>query len=436
MSIPEGNPTTSTCHHQIEYTVHNSPQSQRWNLSGLYGNDNLQLVDLYWFGGSIEVKKTDVHDVFYSAHADTRGFHNCAIMNIHTLGTLGGFGEITVSGVNTWNLLSDSRLQFISSVEFRSIESGKTRNSYLNNYGHLDFPVNNISVNLAFNTQQLNEFTTSYGVAVTYDGWSYSVGQYYLEKDTRLFLNLFDHEFTNQVNAHGQGNIHMHQWHTSQNNHWDNFRVFFDGRWEISTLFEQDYGYWIFGSNAFITLTDVVLTDRAHVLINGSESSSGTWTFNHVFVSTWSWLSIAGHEDEYRPSSLQMTTGESVVVKDTVSLSAFTDIQLYSGEIEVSTNNPLKFENLTIHGGRLYYSDNIEVDHFVWNCGEIEGFGNETTISVRLTGSIGFCSDTEYLDVDRKLKDLIGGSKLIFLPGESSGYRHRSWPTNTCFYKY
>ncbi|KAL0246060.1 hypothetical protein GEMRC1_007276 [Eukaryota sp. GEM-RC1] len=414
MAIPEGNPTTFTCHHQIEYTVYNSPQSRRWNLSGLYGDDHLQLADLYWFGGSIEVKKTDVYDMLYSVHADTRGFHNGAIMNIHTLGTLGGFGEITVSGVNTWNVLPDARLQFISSVDFRSIESGKTRNSYLNNYGHLDFPVNNISVNLAFNTQQLNEFTASRGVSVTYDGWSYSTGQYYLEENTRLFLNHFDHEFTNQVNAHGPGNIHMSDWIYHWSNHWSNHVVSFDADWTLSPKFSQDYGKWVFGPNSVVNLTDIVLTGRVWLYVDGSTPAMGNWTFDYLSIEEDSYMVFGDTKEEITSKSLRMTSSEYVRFVDTATASEFTDIEIYNGEVEFSTGHNLRFNNLIIHGGRLTGTDNIIVDNFVWNCGLIEK--TSSSITVLYTGSIGTCTSTQFVNKPPQKRILLTSS-LFFSPG-------------------
>ncbi|KAL0235680.1 hypothetical protein GEMRC1_002262 [Eukaryota sp. GEM-RC1] len=134
-------------------------------------------------------------------------------------------------------------------------------------------------------------------------------------------------------------------------------------------------------------------------------------------ISTHSWMQFSDSGEEILSKSLRMTSDETVQFKDTSKAADFTKVELYNGEAEFSTGWPLKFNNLTIHGGRLYYSDNIEVDHFIWNCGEIEGFGLGTTISIRHTGSIGFCSNTGYLDIDRQLKDIIAASKLIFLPG-------------------
>ncbi|KAL0235208.1 hypothetical protein GEMRC1_001790 [Eukaryota sp. GEM-RC1] len=211
----------------------------RFNLSGVHGRDSLILNnDFYWFGGSVEIAEIDVIDLVYSTNADDRGFHRGATINFHDLGVLGGPGDVYVSGPNYWNILPDSHVKFLSSVNFISQDAVGTRLSHLNNQGHLDFPVEDITVNLAFNVRQDDVYTSAKGVTVFYDGSSISTGNYFLEPKSRLMLRYFNHEFEPSVTAVGDGNIHMSGWNyiTSGGGHWGSRSVQFDGRWEVSTF--------------------------------------------------------------------------------------------------------------------------------------------------------------------------------------------------------
>ncbi|KAL0229397.1 hypothetical protein GEMRC1_014014 [Eukaryota sp. GEM-RC1] len=412
MSTPHPDDVVSfTCLSSIGYSAWNSPH--RHNITGLYGTDDVEINDLNWLGGSIEVGRLDIFDTLYSDKADDRGFHGFGQLYIHTLAYLGGPGDIYVSGPVHWYILPDSEVNMHSTLNFKS---DSNLENYLYNDGDLFFPIENSVIELHFEVHQRHLFESHHNVTVIYNGPSFSSGDYILHPKSRLLLNYFNHNFNRYVTTTGPGNIHMHQWYYTQNNDWKDLTVFFDGRWEISTFYEQDYGRWIFGPHAFLNFTDVQLTQRTHTTIDNSRPASGNWTFDLFSIAVNSWFVIGDLEDEIVSNRLIMSSDEFIRFVNSARAVEFTDVELYDGEVEFSTGHNLHFFSLIVDGGTLSGRDTITVDSFIWRCGRIEGDSNGVsgTIHVRFNGFIETCKVAIPSNPNPYPKMLFHGSILNF----------------------
>ncbi|KAL0246339.1 hypothetical protein GEMRC1_007551 [Eukaryota sp. GEM-RC1] len=390
MSTPHPNDVVSfTCLPSIGYSA--VTNQIRYNITGLYGTDNVEINDLNWLGGSIEVGRLDIFETLYSDKADDRGFHGFGQLYIHTLAYLGGPGSFYVSGPVHWYILADSVVNIHSNLTF--ISSVSPRQTYLYNHGYLQFPIDESIVQLDFDIEQRHIYTSERDVTVIYNGKSLSTGDYYLNDNSRLLLKYYNHDFQSSVRTFGSGNMHMYQWYYTQNNDWKDLRVYFNGRWEISSFYEQDYGRWIFGPQAFLNLTDVRLTQRTHTTIDESRSASGNWTFDLFSIAVNSWFVITDLTDEIVSKKLIMSSNEFIRFRNSQQAVEFTDVELYDGEVEFSTGHNLHFFSLIVDGGTLSGSDTITVDTFIWRCGKIEGNsdGHSGTIHVRDYGFIETC---------------------------------------------
>ncbi|KAL0230990.1 hypothetical protein GEMRC1_010395 [Eukaryota sp. GEM-RC1] len=412
MSTPHPDDVVSfTCLSSIGYSAFNSPN--RHNITGLYGTDDVEINDLNWLGGSIEVGRLDIFETLYSDKADDRGLHGFGMLYIHTLAYLGGPGDIYVSGPVHWYILPDSEVNIHSTLNFKS---DSDLENYLYNDGDLFFPIENSVIELHFEVHQRHLYESHQNVTVIYNGPSYSSGDYILHPKSRLLLNYFNHNFDKYVQTTGSGNIHMHQWYFTQNNDWKNLTVVFDGRWEASTFYEQDYGRWIFGPHAFLNITDVQLTQRTHTTIDNSRPASGNWTFDLFSIAVNSWFVFTDFEDGIVSRKLIMSSDAFIRFRNSQQEAEFVIVELYDGEVEFSTGHNLHFRSLIVDGGTLSGSDTITVDSFIWRCGRIEGDsdGVSATIHILSEGFIETCKTTLPSNPNPDQKQLLHDSILNF----------------------
>ncbi|KAL0236255.1 hypothetical protein GEMRC1_002837 [Eukaryota sp. GEM-RC1] len=204
----------------------------------------------------------------------------------------------------------------------------------------------------------------------------------------------------------------MFNWNWSEDYQWYNKSVFFDGFWDISGIYEQDYGRFLFWNNAVISLSSIILLERAHVTINGSRSNGG-WEFDLLEVSTNSWLEVTGIKDDFIFKSIIMRSDEFTRLSETQNPLILDTIELYNGMIEFSSGWIVEVETLSIFGGQKIGSDDLIVDHFNWDCGTLQGTG---VIYVRKFANISTCSPTIW-NPSPTSKSLREFTSLVILPG-------------------
>ncbi|KAL0223888.1 hypothetical protein P9112_003278 [Eukaryota sp. TZLM1-RC] len=405
-------PSRVTCFSSINFQPIYNDNS--YNNSLLAGYDSVTLDFTQWLGGSIEVEVDFMIDL-HSVDAGDRGFSKGKYVNIHDTANLGGPGDFYLTGPSTWTILDVAHLEFWSQVFFHCMLCDSLPTFI--NYGHLNFPIPDISVTLDFIIHNYNLFTSEENTEITFNGPSTSYGssKYLMEDGSGLHLRHYSHTFKDGMIGVGDGNIHMDNWNfNTHTRKWSpENKVLFDGTWDLSPIFIQPTGNWVFGKNAFINLTEIHLTERAHVLVDGSRSASGNWTFDRLNINTHSWFIIDGTDEEITSRSLVMSSDEFIRFRKSSEALEFTDIELYNGEAEFSTSHHLNFQSLIVDGGTKSGSDHITTNEFAWNCGIIEGSG---TIFIKSKGTIGTCSSTQWLS-SPPVKQLRGTSKLVFLPG-------------------
>ncbi|KAL0245140.1 hypothetical protein GEMRC1_009220 [Eukaryota sp. GEM-RC1] len=380
------------------------------NLSAIYSTDNFKISDLRWQGGTFAIGQLDVLGTLYSVTNLNKAFHGFGYLYIHSLAYLGGPGMFAITNSIHWYIYPDAIVNFISNVQrVRHSGYGPTE-ANIHNDGHVIVPNEGSVVRCSFKIHQRNLLTIAQDATIHFSAHSHSTGDYVFNTGSRLELGNSNHEFDSTVRTFGSGNIGVSWWMSSEGH-----RIFFNGRWEFSTLFAQSRGLWIFGPQAFLNFKDVELKDSVHVTIDRSRSASGDWNFDSFSASDDSVFDII--EPETPPKMLILSTDELVLYTSSSEAPDYTDIELYDGKVEFSTGNDLHFNSLIVDGGTLSGSDTIIVDSFVWRCGRIEGDsdGVSGTIHVQGYGFIQTCSSTLPSNPNPNQKQLLHDSILNFL---------------------
>ncbi|KAL0211358.1 hypothetical protein P9112_009656 [Eukaryota sp. TZLM1-RC] len=427
MNLPdESDFFSSDCLRQIGFDRKRDNTYESYNQSSIHGTDILEVDFLDWNGGELAIRQLDVLYMLNSSNAKGRGMSNNMDLNIHNDAFIGGPGDVTMDArdsnarVNI-RVLADGHARFVDPVEFntRYPSGGRNRERYhyLINYGALDFPTEDIRVDLELRVLQHNIFTAADGATVFFDApsVSYASARYFLEEDAKLLLGPWNHDFREGNVASGTGNMHLHGWNPGNRDHavrnsdpreW-RLEVLFNGYWDLSHVFSQGNGAWYFGEHAILNITEFYLRDRSVLTIDHSTSVTGNFSLDVFDVATTSDVYIYGLQEPVTSKVLRMSSSEFIRFGQTSEATSFSDVELFNGEAEFSTTHDLTLNSLILDGGHKSGSDDIYVNDLIWRCGYISGSGK---IYVSRIGRIEHCISSS------RTKTIRDTSRIVFLP--------------------
>ncbi|KAL0223765.1 hypothetical protein P9112_003155 [Eukaryota sp. TZLM1-RC] len=382
-----------------------------WNHSTILGTDLVNSDYFNWYGGTVAVYHLHVLNHLYS-EADLQRVLYYTQLSIHDSGVVGGSRDLWLVGPIEINVVTDAVLNFVSDLNVVPMPDTPSESTF-NNYGYTHFTESSTNFLFILDFNNYHHYTQDLSTKVVLDGHLVSDGFIHLADQSLLYLHQYEHLFTDNSESHGDGEIKMYEWVWDSSTEWGGVSVNFHGIFNIHPSFEQDFGHWLFYPSAQIEISEFILTDRAHIVVDSSQPLYGSFVFDLMDISTHSFLDIFGLPDDFSFRSLYLKSDEFVKVDTTTEPLTFDVIEIYNGEAMFSTSHTLNFSTLLLAGGMKSGIDDIYVDDFTWLCGEIV---DHATVYVVKTGFIGTCVSSPY-NSSPSQKRISDTASIVFLPG-------------------